>query len=546
MSFRGLTYSALIAFTVSAFAKELPEYSAKPGSQPHIPHFSNITSQAGVNAEHAVQSATPSDPENIAAGVAAGDINNDGYLDIFVVRGNAGASDLLYQNRGNGRLEFDNVINEAGIDRVGIRGSGPVFADINGDQILDLLVGAVDHDPISLYIGNGDGTFADQTAQYGLEAISRRNTLSAALADFDRDGDLDMAFAHWDWDGTFGDLPAISTTQTLWQNDGQHFTDRADATGLNSAIGADGRDFSFTPNFADINNDEWPDLLLASDFGTSQVFVNTADGRFVETTTPVISDRNGMGGSVADYDNDGDLDWFVSAIASEDVDNPGFDGNRLYRNDGDGTFEDVTDEAGVRVGGWGWGSCFADFNNDGLLDIFHVNGWYDERFAQLPSKLFIARGDGSFEESALAAGIFSDRQGRGLVCADFDRDGDIDLFIANNRNFSELYRNDSADGHHWLSIHIIDRSTANTQAIGARIALEGGGTEQMRELQAGGNFVSANPAEAHFGLGENPKIDRLTVRWPDGVVHTWNTVQSDRNAIITRGLSGHAVLWYRM
>ena len=531
-------------FSEWADAKGLIDHAAKPAKSLVVPVFRNVTSNAGVNVEHTVMAAMPTDPESITAGAAAADINSDGYLDLFVVRGNSGEPDRLFQNSANGRMAFSEIAHAAGVDRRGIRGSGPVFTDINGDGIIDLFVGAVDHDPVALYLGNGDGTFSEGTTHFGLDALSRRNTMSAAFADYDRDGDLDMALSHWDWDGTFGDLPAISSTQTLWRNDSGKLVDHAEQSGLNFAIGADGRDFSFTPNFADINNDQWPDLLLASDFATSQIFINATDGTFIETTAPVISDRNGMGGSVADYDNDGDLDWFVSAIASEEVDNPGFDGNRLYRNLGDGSFEDVTDAAGVRIGGWGWGSCFADFNNDGLLDIFHVNGWYDERFAQLPSKLFLARGDGSFEESALAAGIFSDRQGRGLVCADFDRDGDIDLFIANNRTFSELYQNDLSAGHHWMTVSLQDYRTANTQGIGARVWLESAGVEQMREIQAGGNFVSANPAEAHFGLGGDPGIDLLTVRWPDGTVHTWEHVQSDRLATIVRSGSGQAVLWY--
>ena len=257
-------------------------------------------------------------------------------------------------------------------------------------------------------------------------------------------------------------------------------------------------------------------MLLAADFRTSQVFVNTRDGTFSDATTAAISDENGMGAAVGDYDNDGDLDWFVTAIAAEGVpqDN-GFTGNRLYRNDGAGTFEDVTDVAGVRIGGWGWAACFSDFNNDGHLDLFHVNGWDDDRFRDLPSRLFMADGTGRFNETAIDAGVTTDRQGRGVVCADFDRDGDIDLFIVNNRNFAELYENRLGTDGRWLGVQLRGVG-ANTRGVGGRVSLTAGGLTQMREIRIGNNFVSQHVAEAHFGLGGANRVDELRVVWPGG------------------------------
>ena len=150
-----------------------------------------------------------------------------------------------------------------------------------------------------------------------------------------------------------------------------------------------------------------------------------------------------------------------------------------------------------------------------MLDIFHVNGWSDSRFTEDLPKLFIANGAGRFDELASEAGITSDRQGRGVVCADFDRDGDIDVFIFNNNDFAEMYENVSELGRNYLTV-ALSGATANTQGIGARVYATSAGITQMREIALGSNFVSHNPAEAHFGLGGVTIVTELLVVWPSG------------------------------
>ncbi|MEM9055896.1 MAG: CRTAC1 family protein, partial [Pseudomonadota bacterium] len=478
--------------------------------------FVNVTSAAGVNLEHRLRTVT-ADADRIAAGVAAGDVDGDGYLDLYVIGGDDATPDTLYRNAGTGTLRFDDVTAAAGLSQQGRRGSGPAFADVDGDGDADLFVGAVDGAAPSLWLNDGDGGFVDGTDASGFAQMTRPYTFSAAFGDVDLDGDLDAAFSHWDWqEGVVAAAP-INDTETLWRNGGDgRFDNVSVASTLATAIGADGTDYSFAPNFADIDSDGYPDLLMASDFGTSQVLLNNRDGTFSDATTAVISDRNGMGAAVGDYDNDGDLDWFVTAIAAAGVpqDN-GFDGNRLYRNDGGGRFDDVTDAAGVRIGGWGWAACFADFDNDGWLDLFHVNGWYDDRFATLPARLFMADGNGGFDERALAVGLTTDRQGRGVVCADLDRDGDIDLFIANNQNVAELYENRLASAANWLTVQLRGAG-GNTQGVGARVIVSADGVQQLREVRIGSHFVSQTVAEAHFGLGAAARVSRLEVVWPGG------------------------------
>ncbi len=184
--------------------------------------------------------------------------------------------------------------------------------------------------------------------------------------------------------------------------------------------------------------------LLLQILNAQKLFINNQDGTFKDATdTKVFTDENGMGAAVGDYDNDGDLDWFVTSIWGPDPDDShtqwDSSGNRLYRNSGDGTFEDVTDVAGVRKGFWGWGSCFADFNNDGHLDIFHVNGYLTpnsklqrfrpKKFFDDPVRLFVSNGDGEFTERSTALGLDDTDQGRDVSCFDYERDGDLDIFI---------------------------------------------------------------------------------------------------------------------
>jgi len=439
------------------------------------------------------------------------------------------------------------------------RGSGPTFADYDGDGDLDLFLGAIEGRGPKLFRNRGNGSFEDVTEAAGL-VFELGPYIGSTFGDYDRDGDLDLLVAQWGTLVTDLNRPDHNRRlDHLWRNNGDGtFTGNTADVGLVIREAFDSGllwYWSFTPNFADINNDGWPDVLLAADFRSSQIFLNSGSGTFTETTSPVISDENGMGAAIGDYDNDGDLDWFVSSIY--DPDNPqggncdavsgrcdwGGSGNRLYRNDGTGTFEDVTEHAGVRDGAWGWGSCFADFNNDRFLDLFHVNGWGFEtarsRFFDKPARLFLSNGDGTFTERALEAGIADRGEGRGIVCFDYDRDGDIDVFVMNNgRRFgsinvvpSKLYRNETGNHLHFLQVKLRGRAP-NTEAIGARVYVTAGGTTQMRELRAGSNYASQDPVVAHFGLGDTTVIDEIRVVWPDQSVETRAAVAADAWVLI--------------
>ena len=528
-----------------------PDTGGPPPPEPPGPQFTNITLSTGIAFVHGIVNPTDSKAEMFGGGVAAGDYDGDGDVDLYVVRGNIGPN-LLYRNDGDNR--FTDVAAAAGVDHAAPGGggylhSGPTFADVDGDGDLDLFVGGMEGDPCILYSNDGDGTFTDVTDASGFKTMGAKNTISAAFGDYDLDGDLDMMLAHWgtprppDGSGGNGD------TESLWRNDsdatGIRFTNVSVESGIAASIiarrggyhefqpDALDYDYSFTPAFARMDADLYPDILSVADFSNTRVFMsNGEDAGIVSfrdaTNNGVIIDRNGMGAAVGDVDNDGDLDWFVTGIfgSNETV------GNRLYLNDGTGTLEDATVGAGVEDGGWGWGACFADFNLDGRLDIFHTNGWESnpiDDFESDRSRLFIAASSGlAFVDEAAARGMTDIEQGRGVVCADFDEDGDVDIFMTNRglENSGAFWENDDeVSDNRSLTVRLVGNAP-NTEAVGARVRVTLGGTVQMREVSVGNNFTSQNPAVQVFGLGSAASADSVEVEWPDGRIDSYADVDA--------------------
>ncbi|PDH40523.1 MAG: hypothetical protein CNE99_03505 [OM182 bacterium MED-G24] len=481
------------------------------GGDGPIIRFRDVTADSGLSRRWEIVTGASSFINEFAGGLAAADYDDDGDIDLFATGGNFDPNHL-YENQGDGT--FIELGRDVGIDFTHL-GSGPNFSDFDGDGDLDLFVGGVERSSYYL-LENRDGQFFNVTSASGIE-LTVDDTVSSTFSDYDNDGDLDLFLSHW------GASRRVDT-ETLWRNNGDgSFASASIESGISDGLiepmDSTGQemDRTFTPNLSDIDNDGDVDLLMAADFDTSQVMINNGDGTFVKTTDRnTIVDQHGMGSAVGDYDNDGDMDWFVTSIIQQ----PDLFGNRLYRNDGSGVFEDVTDEAGVADGGWGWAACFADFDNDGQLDLFHVNGWrggdvdHDAAVGD-QVRFFHAQGDRTFEEKATLVGLTHIGQGRGVACFDAERDGDIDIVIANNDEEQFVYyRNDSTNTNHYLAVRLVGNGQ-NTRGIGAWVMAETAEVTQVREVKAGNNYVSQNPAEVHFGLGEATSVD-LTVRWPDG------------------------------
>jgi hypothetical protein len=513
-----LTCSCLVGLLVASFAlrAELSFYDA--------------TKDAKIEVFNSYINVNPPGFYKMPAGLAAADYDLDGWVDLYVETGNT-TPNSLFHNNGDGT--FSDLAAQAGVELLGRFGAGPAFADINDDGYPELFVGGIQGTGVKIFLNNTDGTFTDITNSTGLSTVvQNENDFSFAFADVNRDGRLDFFVSHW---GSKG--PA----EHLWINLGDNtFMPADNAYGITQF---QPEDFSFTPNFVDLNLDRLPDLVVATDYGLSKAFINNGGQSFVEVTDEVITDENGMGATIGDFNNDGLQDWFVSSIFEQNESAQGGfgkTGNRLYIGKGDGHFIDDTESSGVRDGYFGWGACSGDFNHDGWMDIFHVNGFHETGvFASDPSRLFMNDGDGTFTERSMELGINDTNQGRGVACFDYDRDGDLDIFVSNNNGPLKLYRNDlKNDENNWISLSLVNVDK-NQTLIGSVVRVVTTGLTQTRELRLGSNYQSHDPPELHFGLASNEIIDELSVTWPDGTQSTHRDVASNRQIQIFR--DGHLV-----
>ena len=543
---------------VATPARPLP-----PGLKPPVVKFEDVATRAGLTAVN-VSGADKNKQyivETTGTGVAIFDYDNDGLPDIFLVNGDrfqktgTPPAPALYRNLGG--LKFEDVTQKAGISHTGW-GQGVCAGDIDNDGFVDLLVTQWGQNV--LYRNQGNGTFRDEAASRGLSSPKTRWSTGCAFVDFNRDGYLDLVVANYlafdpaktphpgeksqcEWKG----LPVIcgprglpGETISLYLNDGHgHFTDVSDKMHVTTP-----KDYyCFTPVVSDFDNDGWPDIYIACDSTASLYYHNLAGKGFEELGVAAGVAYNeegreqaGMGATAADFNHSGRFDIFKTNFAD--------DTHTLYRNQGDNNFMDQTIESGLAVNTrfLGWGTAAIDIDNDGWKDLILANGHvYPEVDSGHTGELFKQkrlvywnRRDGQFFDlSPLAGdGIAASHSSRGLAVGDLDNDGSQEIVIVNMGEAPSLLKSTAPPLGHSILIRAL--TSTNRDAIGARITVTAGGQKQMDEVRSGGSYISQNDFRLHFGLGKATSAD-VTIRWPDGKAESFPGLAAGQIVTIQQG-----------
>ena len=516
----------------------------------HAVTFTDVTKEAGIHFQHSSGTRSSLLPEDMGSGAGFADIDNDGNIDLYIVNiphpftqdvSSDSKTNVLYRNNGDGT--FTDITHTTGVGHQGY-GMGCVFADYDGDGNIDLYV--TNYGANVLYRNNGDGTFRDvtETAGVGCELWST----GAAFADVDGDTDLDLYVCNY----VTYDLDKLEQMQAeslqsgkpvpsalnphvfepqdnvFYRNNGDGtFTDVTAEVGIAAPGGR-----SMQCIFSDFDNDNDLDLYVANDTSVNYTYRNDGKGTFTDVSDEswAADFRGSMGVSAGDYDGDGDIDLFMSHWVDEE--------NVLYRNllmesgsQNPPTSKHIrfVDEsysamlAEVSIKQIGWGTALFDYDNDGDLDIFVTNGSTFQELKQpevlIPQvdALFRNNGDGTFSDVSESTGITAlpTRVGRGATFGDYDNDGDVDIFIVNNHAPPTLLRNDGGNRNNWLHVELVGIG-GNQNAIGAKLQLKTADQTQIREIYAGDSYMSSNSFVVEFGVGSATQIETLRVTWLNG------------------------------
>ena len=551
-------------------------------------------------------------------GVSVGDVDGDGLDDLYVAQP-AGLPNRLYRNRGDST--FEDITDRAGLAVLDDTASS-LFADVDNDGDEDLVL-ATATTPL-LFINDGKGHFTRAADAFHFARPPQGVLTSMSMADYDRDGYVDLYLCVYSYFFGAGEDKAGTPAPyydarngppgILLHNDGHgHFEDVTSAVGLDA-----GNDrYHFAAAWGDYDNDGWPDLLVANDFGTKNLYHNLGarGGRLtfedVATSAGVLDHGAGMSATFVDYDNDGRLDIYTgnmwSAPGQRITSSPAFQpdassdvralyqrhvrGNSLFRNAGEGRFEDVTVAAHAAMGRWAWSSDAFDFDSDGWEDLYIVNGmltragpaatepdlegffWrqvvarsplmripgtpYDEAWrainqllvhgsiASRQRNVFLHNdGHGGFDEISGTLGLDLDQDGRSFALLDLDRDGDEDLVLMAARQAPQLrvFRNDFANlaiggtGSHPAALAVrLSGVKSNRDAIGARVTVETDRMRRTKTVQAGSGFLSQHSKELLFGLGASERIVSVTVDWPSGGTQRLTGLSLDTRVRLVEG-----------
>jgi enediyne biosynthesis protein E4 len=550
--------------TRPAATKE-PVEKAASGAGRSYPKLVDITASTGIQFEHLSSPEQKFIVESMSGGVALIDYDRDGWPDIYFTNAQnvdmalhgKKARSALYHNNHDGT--FTDVTERAGVGYP-CWAMGATVGDYNNDGWPDLLVTCFGG--VVLYRNNGDGTFTDVTRAAGLGGDSQWAT-GAAFGDYDGDGWDDLFVSHY-VDFHLNDMAAFGSSETcrymgidvqcgprglkgspdnLYHNnkDGT-FTDVSDKSGVGDAE----HRYGLTAIWSDFDNDGKLDLLVTNDGQPNYLYRGNGAGKFVDAgfSSGVALNENGaaqanMGVALGDFLHAGRMSFLISHFDNEYA--------ALYRNDGGMSFTDISMASGIAKGtrGYvGWGDAFVDFENDGWVDYFQVNGHVypqvDIAHSKVtyfePKLLFLNQRDGTFQDVSKLAGdaIQIPQVSRGMAVGDLFNDGKLEAVVENLVGRPMILRPEGGPRNHWISFQF-EGVKSNRLALNARVRATAGDLVQLGEVISSGSYLSQNDLRIHFGLGDHERVDKAKVFWPDGRVETLTDLVADRFYSVREG-----------